>query len=123
MIWPVPLTVAIRSCWAAFPVATAVTLLRLGVTPKNADAIVNYLKAGQRKDGAYCKEDSTNSDLESTYRVMRAFVMLKAKPLNIAGLRDFIQKCRNAGEAPLLPLCLRRLAGREQLCDFTFGFH
>jgi prenyltransferase beta subunit len=76
----------------------AVTLLRLGFknTSQDAAAIVKDLKAGQRGDGGFAKADSTKSDLETTYRVMRAFVMHNAEPANVAGLRDFIEKCRGA---------------------------
>ena len=35
------------------------------------------------------------SDLESTYRVMRCFMMLKSNPERLEGLRTFIAKCRN----------------------------
>ena len=34
------------------------------------------------------------SDLESTYRVMRAFAMMKEQPADAAKLRGFIARCR-----------------------------
>jgi hypothetical protein len=74
----------------------AVTLLRLGQPLKDAGAIVKELSAGQREDGGYSKEGAAKSDLETTYRVMRAFMMLKAKPPNVDGVRKFIQSCRTA---------------------------
>jgi prenyltransferase beta subunit len=73
-----------------------VTLLRLGQTPKNVEETLKDLRLGQRGDGAFGKDESPNSDLETTYRVMRAFMMLKAKPANEDALRGYIRKCRNA---------------------------
>jgi hypothetical protein len=74
----------------------AVTHLRLG--PKKlepAEPVIQLLRAGQLKSGGYGKEGTDKGDLESTYRVMRAFVMLKAQPKNLEGLRSFVAKCRN----------------------------
>jgi prenyltransferase beta subunit len=73
--------------------------LRLGVPErelKNADKLAEVLQAGQRKDGGYGRADAKSSDLESTYRVMRAFVLLKERPKNHLGVRAFLDKCRNA---------------------------
>ncbi len=70
-----------------------VTLLRLGVKIDNPEAIVKVLKDGQREDGGWSR-DGGNSDLAATYRVMRAFHMLKAKP-DVAACATFIAKCRN----------------------------
>ena len=50
----------------------------------------------QRMNGGYGKEGTATSDLESTYRVMRAFVMLKSQPKDVEGVRSFVAKCRNA---------------------------
>jgi prenyltransferase beta subunit len=76
---------------------SVVTILRLGGQVKDADRILQVLKAGQRQNGGYGKADSEiASDLETTYRVMRCFVMLKAKPANVEGVRSFVAKCRNA---------------------------
>jgi hypothetical protein len=76
--------------------SSVVTLLRLGGKVNHSDAILKTLKAGQRQNGGYGKEnDEIASDLETTYRVMRCFVMLKAKPGNIEGIRSFVAKCRN----------------------------
>ena len=65
------------------------------------------LKKGQRADGAFGKENTSGSDLESTYRILRAFVMLKEKPRDVAALRAFVAKCQNAdggyGVAPGQP--------------------
>jgi prenyltransferase beta subunit len=81
-------------------------LLRLGGKVEQRDAVVKALKAGQRADGGFGKEESPGSDLETCYRVMRCFHMLKEKP-DDAKLRGFIAKCRNAdggyGVAPGSP--------------------
>ncbi|MCS7046726.1 MAG: terpene cyclase/mutase family protein [Gemmataceae bacterium] len=70
-------------------------LLRLGAPLADKDAVLKALRDGQRLNGGFGKEDEVASDLETTYRVMRAFVMLKAKPANVEGVRSFVAKCRN----------------------------
>ena len=75
----------------------AVTLLRLGLTldkDMTAKAIAS-LQRQQRPNGGYGKDNTSKSDLESTYRVMRFFVMTAEKPASVANLRNFIDKCRN----------------------------
>ena len=72
-----------------------VALLRLGYKPEKIEGWLAVLKAGQRKDGGFGKEDSDSSDLETTYRVMRAFHMLKERPAEPEKLRAFLAKCRN----------------------------
>ena len=62
--------------------------------PETKETILKTLRTGQRPDGGWGK-DGEGSDLETTYRVMRAFWMLKAKP-DIAACQAFIAKCRNA---------------------------
>lgn len=74
---------------------SVVTVLRLGGKVDNADAVLKALKAGQRTDGGFGKAGANSSDLETTYRVMRAFAMLKAKP-DVEKLLGFVAKCRNA---------------------------
>ncbi len=74
---------------------TAVTILRLGGTLENRDALLHAMEAGQRPDGGYGSSDREGSDLDSTYRVMRAFVMLKAHPAHLGQLRTFIARCRS----------------------------
>ena len=54
------------------------------------------LIAGQRDDGGFGKADAKGSDLDTSYRVMRSFHMLKEKPKNVEKLKEFIAKCRNA---------------------------
>jgi prenyltransferase beta subunit len=72
-----------------------VAVLRLGGKVEDAAAVVKALQAGQRADGGFGKEDAKSSDLETSYRVMRCFVMLKARPANVTALRGFVAKCRN----------------------------
>ncbi len=76
--------------------SSVVTLLRLGApAPTNGD-LLKVLKDGQRRNGGYGKEDDAiGSDLETTYRVMRCFMMLKARPGDVEGVRSFVAKCRN----------------------------
>jgi hypothetical protein len=75
--------------------SVAVAVLRLGGELKNQAQIIKALKAGQRNNGGFGKEGSEVSDLETTYRVMRAFVMLKEMPEEVEGVRTFVAKCRN----------------------------
>lgn len=72
---------------------TVVAYLRLGGKVDRVPETLDVLRKGQRKDGGYGKLDM-DSDLETTYRVMRAFVMLKGKP-DAGKLREFVAKCRN----------------------------
>jgi prenyltransferase beta subunit len=75
---------------------SVVAILRLGGMPKDKALVLKALRDGQRLSGGYGKADSENgSDLDSTYRVMRCFMMLKAWPDRAEGLRTFIAKCRN----------------------------
>jgi prenyltransferase beta subunit len=69
--------------------------LRLGFT-KPAFKGNQFLDFGKRDDGGWGKEGAKESDLETTYRVMRAYYMDKGKPKDVAKLREFIARCRNA---------------------------
>lgn len=69
-------------------------LMRVGGTFGTENMKVR-LQKGQRADGAWGKSGEEVSDLETTYRVMRAFYMLNEAPKDIAKLREFIAKCRN----------------------------
>jgi prenyltransferase beta subunit len=77
---------------------------------RQRDKVVEALKKGQRPDGGFGKENARTSDLETVYRVMRAFVMLKEKPNDVAALQAFMDKCQNAdggyGVAPGQPSSL-----------------
>jgi poly(3-hydroxybutyrate) depolymerase len=75
----------------------AAALLRMGVKLEKAEAVVAALRAGQRPDGAWSKSDA-GSDLEATYRIMRALFMLKEAP-DLARLRGFLARCRRSDGA------------------------
>ncbi len=87
--------------------SAAVVVLRLGGKLDHKEEVLKALKAGQRDDGGFGKEGAKGSDQETTYRVMRAFSMLKEKPADVEKLRAFLGKCRNAdggcGVAPGQP--------------------
>ncbi len=72
-----------------------VAILRLGGEVKNKEAVLKILKEGQHPSGAWSKDDAA-PELESSYRVMRAFHMLKALPDDVEAVRTYIEKCRNA---------------------------
>ncbi len=72
----------------------AAAVLRLGGKVKG-DAVLKALDEGQRKDGGFGKADAEGSDLETTYRVLRTYHMLKKKPAKADGVRGFVAKCRN----------------------------
>lgn len=72
-----------------------VAVLRLGGKVEHRENVLRALKTGQRADGGFGKEQAKSSDLETSYRVMRAFVMLQEKP-EVERLRAFVAKCRNA---------------------------
>jgi Prenyltransferase and squalene oxidase repeat len=74
--------------------ATAL-LLRLGEKlPPDLSLASLTLRAGQRKDGGWGKAEG-DSDIESTYRVMRALMLLRVKPKDVTKLREFIESHRN----------------------------
>ena len=75
--------------------SAAVAVLRLGGKVDQPANVLKALKAGQRPDGGFGKEDAKDSDLESSYRVMRYFHMVKDKP-DAEKLRAFVSRCRNA---------------------------
>jgi hypothetical protein len=50
---------------------------------------------GQRDDGGWSKKGEKASDIETTYRVMRALMLLKEKPKDVKKLREFIDAHRN----------------------------
>ena len=72
-----------------------VALLRLGEKLENSEATLKALRAAQGPHGAWSQAGAA-PDLESTYRVMRAFYMLKAPPRDADALRKFIARCRQA---------------------------
>jgi prenyltransferase beta subunit len=76
--------------------SAAVAVLRLGGKVEHKDRVLQALTTGQRSDGGFGREEAGGSDLETTYRVMRAFMMLKEQPADIRRLREFVARCRNA---------------------------
>ncbi len=70
-------------------------VLRLGGKVEHRDDVLRVLNEGQRPDGGFGKAGATVSDLETCYRITRAFHMLKAKPQGAERLREFIARCRN----------------------------
>jgi hypothetical protein len=81
-------------------------VLRLGGKVEQRDNVLRVLNAGQRKDGGFGKGGEA-SDLGSSYRIVRSFHMMEAKPRGAEALRGFIARCRNKdggyGEAPGRP--------------------
>lgn len=53
------------------------------------------LKIGQRDDGGWGKKGEKASDIETTYRVMRALLLMKTKPKDAEKLRAFVASHRN----------------------------
>ena len=60
----------------------------------NILAHAKYLDC-QRTDGGWGKKGEKASDIETTYRVMRALMLLKEKPKDAKKLREFIGSHRN----------------------------
>jgi pimeloyl-ACP methyl ester carboxylesterase/prenyltransferase beta subunit len=73
---------------------SAAAILRMGMKVENADAVIAAIKAAQRPDGAWSKDDGP-SDLSASYRIMRGLFMMGAKP-DIPRLRAYIARCRKA---------------------------
>ena len=65
------------------------------LTDAEKKSSLQVLHNGQQTDGGFAKPDAKASDLETTYRVMRAYMMLKEKPKDVAKLKEFVAKCRN----------------------------
>ena len=72
----------------------AAAILRMGLKLENRDAIISAIKAGQRRDGGWSKDDGP-PDLGATYRVMRALYMLHEKP-DVDRLLSFVKGCRQS---------------------------
>jgi hypothetical protein len=70
-------------------------LLRLGGKIDDPKAVTRALDKGQNDDGGFSGAGAKTSDLGTTYRVVRTYHMLKAKPARSDDLRRFIAKCRN----------------------------
>ncbi len=70
-------------------------VMRLGGKVEHSDNVLQALNAGQRKDGGFGEAVAESSDLGTTYRVLRAFHMLKTQPQGADRVRAFIARCRN----------------------------
>ncbi len=70
-------------------------VLRLGGRVVHPENVLKTMNDGQREDGGFGKSGQKESDLETCYRVVRAFHMLKVKPRGAERLRAFIARCRN----------------------------
>lgn len=78
--------------------------LRLGLPVANKDKVVAMIRSAQDADGGWKKDGEKTSDLETTYRVMRAMMLAKERPKNTFKLGEFLKSCRNAdGGAGVAP--------------------
>jgi hypothetical protein len=76
---------------------TTVAILRLGGKVRDPARVLAALDAGQHADGGFGKgKRDEPSDLESTYRVLRCYHMLKGKPKDVRALQSFLSRCFNA---------------------------
>jgi len=74
--------------------ATAL-FLRLGYKlPQDLALASLILRDGQRKDGGWGQVEG-QSDIETTYRVMRSLMLLHVKPKDTKKLREFLEARRN----------------------------
>ncbi|VTT97556.1 Putative peptidase OS=Singulisphaera acidiphila (strain ATCC BAA-1392 / DSM 18658 / VKM B-2454 / MOB10) GN=Sinac_5574 PE=4 SV=1: Prenyltrans_2 [Gemmataceae bacterium] len=74
-------------------------MLRLGLQKGNDSkpaALAAVLDRGQLPDGGWNKEGEKASDVETTYRVMRAYMLLNETPKDAAAVRKFLAAHRNA---------------------------
>jgi hypothetical protein len=71
-------------------------VLRLGFELPAGNDVRGVLARGQRGDGGWGKKGEKASDMETTYRVMRALMLLKEPPKDGKKLRAFIESHRNA---------------------------
>ncbi len=79
--------------------SAAAMRLRLGVkfTEQERDEVLLVLSLAQDDDGGWKAKDAKTSDIETTYRVMRCFKLLKEKPKDVKALRAFLEKHRVEG--------------------------
>jgi hypothetical protein len=76
--------------------SAVVAILRLGGSVEDQVVVNTALQEGQHKDGGWGKDDEDiKTDLESSYRVMRALVMLKKRPAGLEAIRSYVARCRN----------------------------
>ena len=70
--------------------------LRLGQPLPERGDFSKALTEGQRADGGWGEAGAKASDAGSTYRVMRALMLLKQPPADPAAVRTFLASCHNA---------------------------
>ncbi len=83
--------------------AVSATLLRLNRVLPAGNNVFAGLQAGQRDDGGWSKQGEKDSDIESTYRVMRCFMLLARgkqnksfwQPKDLTKVREFVDSHRN----------------------------
>ena len=77
--------------------SVAAMILRTGgkIPDDQVKAVQAALIGGQRADGGFGKAGDASSDLETSYRVMRAMHLLKIQPKDPAALRHFLSMCAN----------------------------
>jgi hypothetical protein len=52
------------------------------------------LRNGQESDGGWTKPDAKKSDAETTYRVMRALMLIGEQPRDVEKVKKFVASCR-----------------------------
>jgi prenyltransferase beta subunit len=72
-------------------------ILRLNgeLSPEERKAAVSTLQSAQQADGAFIGADGKTTDLEATYRIMRAFYLLKEKPKDLKKLNEYLLSCQS----------------------------
>lgn len=66
---------------------------KLGKDEREAD--VRDICTSQQRDGGWHKDEwDKTSDAETTYRVMRALMLMKEKPKDVDGVKKFLASCR-----------------------------
>jgi prenyltransferase beta subunit len=73
-----------------------VAVLRMGGKVPDLETVLKTLNAGQGPSGGFARAGAdADADLETSYRIVRAFHMLNTKPEGADRLRTFIAKCQN----------------------------
>ncbi len=77
--------------------SAAALILRLGgqLEPEVRRQLLEHLRRGQLPDGGYARDANATGDLESTYRVLRAWILLREPPPNPQTVRQFLQRHRH----------------------------
>ncbi len=79
---------------ARLTAGTVVAILRLGGQVGDGRSILDILDAEQNPDGGFGRTAQRDSDLETTYRVMRCYHMLGGKPARKEALERWLKSCR-----------------------------